>query len=118
MSFSFLVVKKKGTTGLKLSNLMNLGRKKSSSLDSPERSLETSSKWQHEFLCRICLRAGSQSAGQDEHQASPSSNVPVPGVPASKSMEIVVPVALRVTQEEGWVIPEMHTQGICAAQGV
>ncbi|KFP90473.1 Actin filament-associated protein 1-like 2, partial [Apaloderma vittatum] len=37
------VVKKKGTTGLKLSNLMNLGRKKSSSLDSPERSLETSS---------------------------------------------------------------------------
>ncbi|NXO79012.1 AF1L2 protein, partial [Sitta europaea] len=36
-------VKKKGTTGLKLSNLMNLGRKKSSSLDSPERALETSS---------------------------------------------------------------------------
>ncbi|KFQ92271.1 Actin filament-associated protein 1-like 2, partial [Nipponia nippon] len=36
-------VKKKSTTGLKLSNLMNLGRKKSSSLDSPERSLETSS---------------------------------------------------------------------------
>ncbi|NWU26192.1 AF1L2 protein, partial [Dyaphorophyia castanea] len=36
-------VKKKGTTALKLSNLMNLGRKKSSSLDSPERSLETSS---------------------------------------------------------------------------
>ncbi|NXH09844.1 AF1L2 protein, partial [Bucco capensis] len=36
-------VKKKGTTGLKLSNLMNLGRKKSSSLESPERSLETSS---------------------------------------------------------------------------
>ncbi|KFQ53021.1 Actin filament-associated protein 1-like 2, partial [Nestor notabilis] len=36
-------VKKKGTTGLKLSNLMNLGRKKSSSLDSPEKSLETSS---------------------------------------------------------------------------
>ncbi|NWI85098.1 AF1L2 protein, partial [Pitta sordida] len=36
-------VKKKGTTSLKLSNLMNLGRKKSSSLDSPERFLETSS---------------------------------------------------------------------------
>uniref|UniRef100_A0A8C3S0Q8 Actin filament-associated protein 1-like 2 n=1 Tax=Chelydra serpentina TaxID=8475 RepID=A0A8C3S0Q8_CHESE len=36
-------VKKKGTTGLKLSNLMNLGRKKSSSLESPERALETSS---------------------------------------------------------------------------
>uniref|UniRef100_A0A8C4YFK0 Actin filament-associated protein 1-like 2 n=1 Tax=Gopherus evgoodei TaxID=1825980 RepID=A0A8C4YFK0_9SAUR len=35
-------VKKKGTTGLKLSNLMNLGRKKSSSLESPERTLETS----------------------------------------------------------------------------
>ncbi|XP_053168283.1 actin filament-associated protein 1-like 2 isoform X2 [Hemicordylus capensis] len=34
-------VKKKGTSGLKLSNLMNLGRKKSSSLDSPERSLDT-----------------------------------------------------------------------------
>ncbi|XP_020635584.2 actin filament-associated protein 1-like 2 isoform X1 [Pogona vitticeps] len=33
--------KKKGTSGLKLSNLMNLGRKKSASLDSPERSLET-----------------------------------------------------------------------------
>uniref|UniRef100_A0A8C5T464 Actin filament-associated protein 1-like 2 n=1 Tax=Malurus cyaneus samueli TaxID=2593467 RepID=A0A8C5T464_9PASS len=43
VSFSFLIVKKKGTTGLKLSNLMNLGRKKSSSMDSPERSLETSS---------------------------------------------------------------------------
>uniref|UniRef100_A0A8C8RKF4 Actin filament-associated protein 1-like 2 n=1 Tax=Pelusios castaneus TaxID=367368 RepID=A0A8C8RKF4_9SAUR len=36
-------VKKKGTSGLKLSNLMNLGRKKSSSLESPERALETSS---------------------------------------------------------------------------
>uniref|UniRef100_A0A8C4YF09 Actin filament-associated protein 1-like 2 n=1 Tax=Gopherus evgoodei TaxID=1825980 RepID=A0A8C4YF09_9SAUR len=35
-------IKKKGTTGLKLSNLMNLGRKKSSSLESPERTLETS----------------------------------------------------------------------------
>ncbi|XP_048361777.1 actin filament-associated protein 1-like 2 [Sphaerodactylus townsendi] len=34
-------VKKKGTSGLKLSNLMNLGRKKSSSLDGPERSLDT-----------------------------------------------------------------------------
>uniref|UniRef100_A0A8C0G3X1 Actin filament-associated protein 1-like 2 n=1 Tax=Chelonoidis abingdonii TaxID=106734 RepID=A0A8C0G3X1_CHEAB len=38
-----LVSLKKGTTGLKLSNLMNLGRKKSSSLESPERTLETSS---------------------------------------------------------------------------
>ncbi|XP_042316570.1 actin filament-associated protein 1-like 2 isoform X1 [Sceloporus undulatus] len=33
--------KRKGTSGLKLSNLMNLGRKKSASLDSPERSLDT-----------------------------------------------------------------------------
>ncbi|XP_007437051.2 actin filament-associated protein 1-like 2, partial [Python bivittatus] len=33
--------KKKSTPGLKLSNLMNLGRKKSASLDSPERSLDT-----------------------------------------------------------------------------
>ncbi|KAJ6669037.1 hypothetical protein lerEdw1_007846 [Lerista edwardsae] len=33
-------VKKKGTSGLKLSNLMNLGRKKSSSLESPDRSLD------------------------------------------------------------------------------
>ncbi|XP_057591223.1 actin filament-associated protein 1-like 2 isoform X6 [Hippopotamus amphibius kiboko] len=36
-------VKKKCSTGLKLSNLMNLGRKKSTSLEPPERSLETSS---------------------------------------------------------------------------
>ncbi|XP_040848002.1 actin filament-associated protein 1-like 2 isoform X6 [Ochotona curzoniae] len=36
-------VKKKCSAGLKLSNLMNLGRKKSSSLEPPERSLETSS---------------------------------------------------------------------------
>uniref|UniRef100_A0A8D2IX07 Actin filament-associated protein 1-like 2 n=1 Tax=Varanus komodoensis TaxID=61221 RepID=A0A8D2IX07_VARKO len=34
--------KKKGTSGLKLSNLMHLGRKKSASLDSPEKSLDTS----------------------------------------------------------------------------
>lgn len=39
-----LTVKKKCSTGLKLSNLMNLGRKKSTSLEPPERSLETSSK--------------------------------------------------------------------------
>uniref|UniRef100_A0A8D2KT78 Actin filament associated protein 1 like 2 n=1 Tax=Varanus komodoensis TaxID=61221 RepID=A0A8D2KT78_VARKO len=36
------VSKKKGTSGLKLSNLMHLGRKKSASLDSPEKSLDTS----------------------------------------------------------------------------
>ncbi|KAK2488410.1 hypothetical protein MC885_011675 [Smutsia gigantea] len=36
-------VKKKSSAGLKLSNLMNLGRKKSTSLEPPEKSLETSS---------------------------------------------------------------------------
>ncbi|XP_022355075.1 actin filament-associated protein 1-like 2 isoform X7 [Enhydra lutris kenyoni] len=36
-------VKKKSSPGLKLSNLMNLGRKKSTSLEPPDRSLETSS---------------------------------------------------------------------------
>ncbi|XP_042545402.1 actin filament-associated protein 1-like 2 isoform X1 [Dipodomys spectabilis] len=36
-------VKKKSSSGLKLSNLMNLGRKKSTSLEPTERSLETSS---------------------------------------------------------------------------
>ncbi|KAM4851734.1 actin filament-associated protein 1-like 2 isoform 2-T2 [Thomomys bottae] len=36
-------VKKKSSAGLKLSNLMNLGRKKSTSLEPTERSLETSS---------------------------------------------------------------------------
>ncbi|KAF6107367.1 actin filament associated protein 1 like 2 [Phyllostomus discolor] len=36
-------VKKKCSPGLKLSNLMNLGRKKSALLEPPERSLETSS---------------------------------------------------------------------------
>nr|KAF6454579.1 actin filament associated protein 1 like 2 [Rousettus aegyptiacus] len=36
-------VKKKSSAGLKLSNLMNLGRKKSTSLEPPERSLETAS---------------------------------------------------------------------------
>lgn len=39
-----MTVKKKCSAGLKLSNLMNLGRKKSTSLEPPERSLETSSK--------------------------------------------------------------------------
>ncbi|EPY82172.1 actin filament-associated protein 1-like protein [Camelus ferus] len=36
-------VKKKCSAGLKLSNLMNLGRKKSTSLEPPDRSFETSS---------------------------------------------------------------------------
>ncbi|XP_072280885.1 actin filament-associated protein 1-like 2 [Pyxicephalus adspersus] len=52
-------VKKKGTSGLKLSNLMNLGRKKSSSMESPEKSLETSnylnvlinSQWKSRYCC-------------------------------------------------------------------
>ncbi|XP_029466325.1 actin filament-associated protein 1-like 2 [Rhinatrema bivittatum] len=52
-------VKKKGTSGLKLSNLMNLGRKKSSSLESHERGLETSSylnvlmnsQWRSRWCC-------------------------------------------------------------------
>lgn len=52
-------VKKKGTSGLKLSNLMNLGRKKSSSMESPEKSLETSnylnvlinSHWKSRYCC-------------------------------------------------------------------
>ncbi|KAG8135600.1 hypothetical protein E2320_008618, partial [Naja naja] len=35
------ITKKKCTPGLKFSNLMNLGRKKSTSMDSPERSLDT-----------------------------------------------------------------------------
>ncbi|XP_068955126.1 actin filament-associated protein 1-like 2 isoform X4 [Petaurus breviceps papuanus] len=52
-------VKKKGTAGLKLSNLMNLGRKKSASLENAERSLETSSylnvlvnsQWKSRWCC-------------------------------------------------------------------
>lgn len=45
MAFSLLLtVKKKCSAGLKLSNLMNLGRKKSTSLEPVDRSLETSSK--------------------------------------------------------------------------
>ncbi|OCT69720.1 actin filament-associated protein 1-like 2 [Xenopus laevis] len=52
-------VKKKVTSGLKLSNLMNLGRKKSTSMESPEKALETSnylnvlinSQWKSRFCC-------------------------------------------------------------------
>ncbi|KAM4704341.1 actin filament-associated protein 1-like 2 [Rhinophrynus dorsalis] len=52
-------VKKKGTSGLKLSNLMNLGRKKSASMESPEKTLETSnylnvlinSQWKSRYCC-------------------------------------------------------------------
>lgn len=50
-----LIVKKKCSAGLKLSNLMNLGRKKSTSLEPPDRSLETSSK--------TCSRLQDQRAG-------------------------------------------------------
>lgn len=42
-----MTVKKKCSAGLKLSNLMNLGRKKSTSLEPTERPLETSSKDWH-----------------------------------------------------------------------
>ncbi|KAM8924174.1 LOW QUALITY PROTEIN: actin filament-associated protein 1-like 2 [Pelodytes ibericus] len=52
-------VKKKGGPGLKLSNLMNIGRKKSSSMESPEKTLETSnylnvlinSQWKSRYCC-------------------------------------------------------------------
>ncbi|XP_040291130.1 actin filament-associated protein 1-like 2 [Bufo bufo] len=52
-------VKKKGSSGLKLSNLMNLGRKKSASMESPEKTLETSnylnvlinSHWKSRYCC-------------------------------------------------------------------
>lgn len=37
-----ITVKKKHGTGLKFSNLMNIGKKKTSSLDSPEKSVDTS----------------------------------------------------------------------------
>ncbi|XP_073412714.1 actin filament-associated protein 1-like 2 [Dendrobates tinctorius] len=52
-------VKKKGPSGLKLSNLMNLGRKKSASMEGPEKTLETSnylnvlinSHWKSRYCC-------------------------------------------------------------------
>ncbi|XP_041424302.1 actin filament-associated protein 1-like 2 isoform X1 [Xenopus laevis] len=52
-------VKKKVTSGLKLSNLMNLGRKKSTSMESPDKALETSnylnvlinSQWKSRYCC-------------------------------------------------------------------
>ncbi|XP_069610459.1 actin filament-associated protein 1-like 2 [Ranitomeya imitator] len=52
-------VKKKGPSGLKLSNLMNLGRKKSASMEGPEKALETSnylnvlinSHWKSRYCC-------------------------------------------------------------------
>lgn len=83
-AFSLVVtVKKKCSAGLKLSNLMNLGRKKSTSLEPPERSLETSSKThgghQDPGLLHCggaCLRwraltekAGDSGAGRRAHKA-------------------------------------------------
>ncbi|KAG8548825.1 hypothetical protein GDO81_023975, partial [Engystomops pustulosus] len=52
-------LKKKGPSGLKLSNLMNLGRKKSASMESPEKTLETcnylnvliNSQWKSRYCC-------------------------------------------------------------------
>eukprot|EP00079_Xenopus_tropicalis_P031532 XP_017945303.1 PREDICTED: actin filament-associated protein 1-like 2 [Xenopus tropicalis] len=59
VSLCFCAVKKKVSSGLKLSNLMNLGRKKSTSLESPEKALETSnylnvlinSQWKSRYCC-------------------------------------------------------------------
>ncbi|XP_068113502.1 actin filament-associated protein 1-like 2 isoform X2 [Hyperolius riggenbachi] len=67
-------VKKKGTSGLKLSNLMNLGRKKSSSMESPEKSLETSnylnvminSQWKSRYCC---VREGQLHFFQDRNKS-------------------------------------------------
>lgn len=53
-------VKKKCSAGLKLSNLMNLGRKKSTSLEPAERSLETACK----------KRSASWAAGLDPWAAA------------------------------------------------
>lgn len=66
-----LTVKKKCSAGLKLSNLMNLGRKKSTSLEPVERSLETSSKncsylRDHRLIpwAGTCRKASSDSEGR------------------------------------------------------
>ncbi|XP_069467973.1 actin filament-associated protein 1-like 2 isoform X2 [Ambystoma mexicanum] len=67
-------VKKKGSSGLKLSNLMNLGRKKSSNTDSPERPLETAtylnvlinSQWKSRWCC---LKNGKLHFYQDKNRS-------------------------------------------------
>ncbi|XP_018426261.1 PREDICTED: actin filament-associated protein 1-like 2, partial [Nanorana parkeri] len=67
-------VKKKGSSGLKLSNLMNLGRKKSSSMESPDKSLETSnylnvlinSQWKSRYCC---IRDGQLHFYQDRNRS-------------------------------------------------
>uniref|UniRef100_A0A6I8R3Y5 Actin filament-associated protein 1-like 2 n=3 Tax=Xenopus tropicalis TaxID=8364 RepID=A0A6I8R3Y5_XENTR len=66
-------VKKKVSSGLKLSNLMNLGRKKSTSLESPEKALETSnylnvlinSQWKSRYCC---VRDGQLHFYQDRNK--------------------------------------------------
>lgn len=49
--FNFRLVKKKSGPGLKLSNLMNIGKKKISSLEGPEKCVETSGR-----LVQTCCR--------------------------------------------------------------
>uniref|UniRef100_A0A8C5Q649 Actin filament-associated protein 1-like 2 n=1 Tax=Leptobrachium leishanense TaxID=445787 RepID=A0A8C5Q649_9ANUR len=67
-------VKKKGGAGLKLSNLMNIGRKKSSSIESPEKTLETSnylnvlinSQWKSRYCC---IKEGQLHFYQDKNKS-------------------------------------------------
>ncbi|XP_078499994.1 actin filament-associated protein 1-like 2 [Lissotriton helveticus] len=66
--------KKKCSTGLKLSNLMNLGRKKSSTTDSPERSFETATylnvlintQWKSRWCC---IKNGRLNFYQDKNHS-------------------------------------------------
>lgn len=67
-----LTVKKKCSPGLKLSNLMNLGRKKSALLEPPERSLETSSENRARPLDRgTCALGCSPSPGRQWRPGRP-----------------------------------------------
>ncbi|KAM4636448.1 actin filament-associated protein 1-like 2 isoform 2-T2 [Discoglossus pictus] len=67
-------VKKKGSSGLKLSNLMNLGRKKSSSMECSEKGLETSnylnvlinSQWKSRYCC---IKEGQLHFYQDKNKS-------------------------------------------------
>ncbi|XP_063291157.1 actin filament-associated protein 1-like 2 isoform X2 [Pelobates fuscus] len=71
-------VKKKGGSGLKLSNLMNIGRKKSSSTESPEKTLETSnylnvlinSQWKSRYCC---VKDGQLHFYQDKNKSKVAS---------------------------------------------
>ncbi|XP_066520607.1 actin filament-associated protein 1-like 2 [Hoplias malabaricus] len=75
-------VKKKYGTGLKLSNLMNIGKKKSSSLESPEKCVETSgylnvlvnSQWR----TRWCLIKNGQLLFYQDKGKSKLAQQPVP----------------------------------------